>query len=346
MRLPLFAVLCVLTACGKADKPQEGSGGPPPAKVTAITVVEQPWIERIAAVGTVKARDSVVIAAKQAERISAVYFESGQRVAKGQLLVELDDGAVRAEWLEARANLADLETQVARLQSLQAQQLIARSQLDTVQASRNAARAKVQAAQERLNDRRIVAPFSGVLGLRQISKGQFVSAGTAMVNLDDLSRMWVDFPLPEKQLATLTTGMRLELVAEAYPDRVFDAQVTSIDSRVDVATRAILVRAEIAQASGLVRPGMLMRVSLQQTPVSALVLPELAVQQVGNRSFVFVAADDGTALSRDIRVAGRQGGLVAVEQGIRAGERVVLEGTSKLRDGQKISIVTGADSAP
>jgi membrane fusion protein, multidrug efflux system len=337
MRLTSIALLLLLSACGSEDTGQKRDA--PPATVTVITVAPESWRDSIEAVGTVKARESVVISAKQSERVAAVRFESGQRVAKGQVLIELDAGTVKAELAEARAALADLEAQVTRLQSLQGRQLIAQSQLDTAVASRNAARARTQAATERLNDRIIRAPFSGVLGLRQISEGQYVNAGFAMVNLDDLDRMWVDFPVPESLLSKLKTGMSLNLKADAFPDRTFTASVASIDSRIDVATRAIMVRAGIENSDGLVRPGMLMRVSLQQDAVDALVVPELALQQVGNRTFVFLAAADGTAISRDISIGSRRAGSATVIKGLQDGDQVIVDGTSKLRDGQKIKIV-------
>lgn len=338
MRLTSIALLLLLSACGKEDAGQKMGAGSP-ATVTVLRIAPETWQDSIEAIGTVKARESVVISAKQAERVATVRFESGQRVAKGQVLIELDAGTVKAELAEARATLADLDTQVTRLQSLQGRQLIAQSQLDTAVASRNAARARVQAASERLNDRIIRAPFSGVLGLRQVSQGQYVNAGFAMVNLDDLDHMWVDFPVPESLLSKLKTGMSLNLEADAYPGRSFSASVASIDSRVDVATRAIMVRAGIENADGLVRPGMLLRVSLQQDAVDALVVPELALQQVGNRTFVFLAAADGTAISRDVRIGSRRAGKATVVEGLKAGDKVVVDGTSKLRDGQKISPV-------
>lgn len=344
MRVTSMALLFLLSACGAKDDGRSKDSGPP-ATVTVIAVKSEPWRDSIQAIGTAKARESVVISAKQAERISAVRFESGQRVSKGQVLIELDSGTVKAELDEARANLADLEIQVKRVQSLQSRQLIAQSQIDTTVASRNAARARMQAATERLNDRIIRAPFSGVLGLRQVSQGQYVNAGFAMVNLDDLDHMWVDFPVPESLLSKLKTGMTLNLEADAFPNRIFNAQVASIDSRIDVATRAIMVRAGIENSDGLIRPGMMMRVSLQQDEIDALVLPELALQQVGNRTFVFIAAEDGTAISRDIGIGSRQAGHVTVNKGLQAGDKVILDGTSKLRDGQKIKIIASDTQA-
>lgn len=345
MRFLLITLIVLLTACAK-DSEAPKSGGGPPASVTVVSVSAKPWSDVIDATGTAKARESVVIAAKQSERIAVVRFESGQRVAKGQVLVELDSGTVRAELSEAQASLNDLNAQVARLQNLQDRQLIAKSQLDTVVASRNAAKARMQAAQVRLSDRTIRAPFAGVLGLRQVSPGQYVNAGAVMVNLDDLDHMWVDFPVPESQLAKLKTGMAINLAVEAFPDRPFKATVAGIDSRVDIATRAIMVRADIDNSAGLIRPGMLMRVALKQDAVDALVIPELAIQQVGNRTFVYMAGSDGSAISRDIRVGGRRDGEAVVLQGLRAGEKIVLDGTSKLRDGQKIKVVESGSKPP
>lgn len=341
MRVSLMAMVLLATACSSGEN-GPGKDAGPPATVTVVNVVPQSWTDRIQAIGTAKARDSVVIAAKQSERIAAVRFESGQRVSKGQVLVELDAGTVKAELAEAQANLNDLNSQVARLQNLQSRQLVAKSQLDTVIASRNAAKARVQAAQERLNDRIIRAPFSGVLGLRQVSQGQYVAAGAVMVNLDDLDHLWVDFPVPESLLPQIKTGMALELQADAAPGQLLPARVAGIDSRVDIATRAIMVRGAIDNAAGLVRPGMLLRVSLQQEAIQALVIPELAVQQVGNRTFVFVAAADGTANSRDVRIGSRHDGKAVVLDGLKSGEKVVLDGTSKLRDGQKLKVVAAA----
>lgn len=345
MRVTLIALLLLLGACGSNEPAGPKQEGGPPAIVTVVAVAPESWADVIDAIGTAKARESVVIAAKQAERIAAVRFESGQRVGKGQILVELDSGTVRADLAEAQASLKDLEAQVERLQGLQSRQLIAQSQLDTAIASRNAAKARMQAAQERLNDRIIRAPFAGVLGLRQVSPGQYVNAGAAMVNLDDLDHMWVDFPVPENRLSTLKTGMQITLAVDAFPGREFNAQVTGIDSRVDIATRAVMVRADIDNSDGLIRPGMLMRVALRQDAAEALVVPELAIQQIGSRTFVFIVDADGSAIGRDVRIGGRRDGKAVVLEGLKAGDSVIVEGTSKLRDGQKIKIA-GPDAKP
>jgi membrane fusion protein (multidrug efflux system) len=339
MRIALLSGLIgLLLACSVKPPENKGHGNAPPALVSVYLLKPVQWSEQIASVGTGRAKESTVISAKQSERIAAVHFESGQHVQKGQLLVELDAGTVRAELAEAQANLSDLNAQVTRLQNLQAKQLIAKSQLDTTIANRNAAYAKVQGAQERLHDRQIRAPFSGVLGLRQISVGQFVNAGFAMVNLDDLSLMSVDFPVPESLLAQLQVSQTIVVQSDAFPSREFLAKVSSIDSRVDVSTRAIMVRASLANTDELIRSGMLLRVSLQQASKALLVVPELAVQQVGNRSFVYKIMPDQTVRAVDVRLGGRQQGQVSVVEGLKAGEQIVLDGTSKLRDGMAVKL--------
>ena len=155
-------------------------------------------------------------------------------------------------------------------------------------------------------------------------------------------RARVDFPVPDASRSKLSVGLPIELRADAHPGRTFNAKVAGIDSRVDVATRAVMVRAELDNRDGLVRPGMLMRVALLQAAADALVVPELAIQQVGSRTFVFVADAEAKASSRDVRVGSRRGGEVVVLDGLKPGEVVVVEGTSKLRDGQKLDVVAAS----
>ena len=333
----LILVLLLLTACGTTEQVDK-SKGDRAVTVTTVEVQSQSWHMPIEAVGTAKAKESTVIAAKQSDRISKVLFESGQHVQKGQILVELDSGAVLAELAEAKAQLNDLTVQKQRLEGLLSKQLVSKSQFETVEANQIAAQARVRAAQERVNDRIIRAPFSGVLGLRQVSEGQYVNAGFAMVKLDDLVRMWDEFPIPEFLMTKVNVGMNLTLTADAYPDKTFNAKVVGVESRVDIATRALMVRAEIENNAAQIRPGMLLHVMLQQELVDALVVPELCLQQVGGRSFVYVVKSDNSVVSHDVVAGERHNGNVVIIEGLKVGERIVLDGTSKLRDGQKVQI--------
>ncbi|MFZ2754052.1 MAG: efflux RND transporter periplasmic adaptor subunit, partial [Lysobacteraceae bacterium] len=214
---------------------------------------------------------------------------------------------------------------------------IARAQLDNQRAARDAAKARVAQIRAQLADRVIRAPFSGVLGLRQVSPGALVTPGVAIATLDDLSRVYVDFPLPEAQLSRVAVGRRINGRATAYPDRAFDGAVTTIDARLDPATRAVQVRADFANGERLLRPGMLMTVEVPGVERQALLLPEIAVTQIGRDSFVFRAKPDDSVEQVKVTVAARRGGKVEIADGLATGDRIVVEGTGKLRAGGKIS---------
>jgi membrane fusion protein, multidrug efflux system len=224
-----------------------------------------------------------------------------------------------------------------RQSELAQQQLIARAQLDNQRAARDAAQARVAQIRAQLADRVIRAPFSGVLGLRQVSPGALVTPGVAIATLDDLSRVYVDFPLPEAQLSRVHAGRRISGRATAYADRMFDGAVTTIDARLDPATRAVQVRADFANDERLLRPGMLVTVEVPGIERQALLLPEIAVTQVGRDSFVYRVKSDDSVEQVKIVVAARRGGKVEIADGLVAGDRIVVEGTGKLRPGGKIS---------
>ena len=217
----------------------------------------------------------------------------------GQVLVSLQTGSDSGNLAVALAQVKDADRQFIRGEQLAKEKLVSASQLDTLRSNRDAARARAQAAQATLADRVITAPFSGVLGLRQVSPGQLVSAGTIITTLDDVSKIKVDFSLPEVQLAKLKTGLAIEARSDAYPDRVFTGRVISVDSRVDVASRSLAAQAEIDNPDNTLRPGMLLEINVMQTQRSALVIPELALQQVGSESFVYRVTLDGNAEKAD-----------------------------------------------
>src|SRR5690606_8602746 len=171
---------------------------------------------------------------------------------------------------------------------------IPRAQLDTQRAMRDSARARADSIRARLAERVITAPFSGVLGFRQVSDGALVTPGTVIAVLDDISTIKLDFSVPEVLLATLSAGQAITAKSIAYPDREFRGVVSSVGSRVDPVTRAVTVRADVPNADGLIKPGMLMSVELMTQPRQAVVIPELALIQVGMRQSVFRVKDDDT----------------------------------------------------
>jgi membrane fusion protein (multidrug efflux system) len=332
----VLALLLTLPGCGKETASSEKKGGDRPVPVTTQQVRLQPWNDTVQALGNVKARESVTITAKVSETVQRVHFDSGDVVAAGAPLVTLSGQSQQAALAEAQAAANEADSQYRRQSELAAQQLIARAALDTLRATREAARARVAQMRAEIGDRTIRAPFSGVLGLRQVSPGSLVTPGTAIATLDDTARVFVDFPVPEAMLANIADGQRLSATSAAYPGRHFDGLVSTIDARVDETTRALTVRGDFANADRALRPGMLLQVTLSRPERQALLLPEIAVVQVGTDSYVFRVTADNSVERADVKIGARREGLVEIVEGVKAGDRVVVDGTGKLHPGSKV----------
>ncbi|MHB8912741.1 MAG: efflux RND transporter periplasmic adaptor subunit [Lysobacter sp.] len=338
-----IALVVGLSGCGK-DAPSGGSAAERPVTVTTAQARLQPWTDTVQALGNVKARESVTVTAKVSETVQRVHFASGDLVAAGAPLVTLSGQSQQAALTAARAAASEADSLYRRQSELAAQQLIARSALDSQRATRDAARARVAQVRAEIGDRTIRAPFAGVLGLRQISPGSLVTPGTAIATLDDTARVFVDFPVPEAMLANVAVGQSLSATSPAYPGRNFDGIVSTVDARVDQATRALTIRGDFANADRALRPGMLLQVTLSRPDRPALLVPEIAVVQVGNDAYVFRVKPDNSVERVDVQIGARRGGLAEVSEGLKAGDRVVVDGTGKLRPGSKV-VEGGAERA-
>ena len=336
-----LAIALTLAACGDDAPARDGARA---LAVTTQPVRMQPWSDTVQALGTVKARESVTLTSKVSETVEDVHFDSGDLVEAGAPLVTLSGRQQRAGLAEAQAAANEAERLYQRQANLAEQQLIARAALDSQRATRDAANARVAQIRAQLSDRVIQAPFSGVLGLRQVSPGTLVTPGTAIATLDDTSRVYVDFPVPEAALAHLAAGQRLTATSAAYPGREFEGTVATVASRVDPSTRAVTVRGEFANADRALRPGMLMQVTLIRPEREALLVPEIAVVQVGNSSFVYRVRPDDTVERVDIQIGSRRNGMAEVLSGLEVGDRIVVDGTGKLRPGEKVRAAVEAST--
>jgi membrane fusion protein (multidrug efflux system) len=276
--------------------------------------------------------------------VQRVDFESGDLVHAGQVVVTLSNAADLAGLNEAAANYRDAEQSFERQQMLITRQLVAASTLDTLRAARDAAKARMDQVRAALSDRVISAPFDGVLGLRQVSPGSLVTPGTVIATLDDVSLIKLDFSVPERELPALANGQPVIARSEAYPDKDFDGKIASLDSRVDPVTRAITVQAQIANPERKLRPGMLLDVAVQLPARQTLQVPELALQQVGQQAFLFRVGADDKVEQVPVKIGARKPGAVEILDGVKAGDRVVVEGTVKLHAGSKIA-EAGADDS-
>jgi membrane fusion protein (multidrug efflux system) len=319
----------------------------PPQTVATMPAVETPWQSSISAVGSVVAINGANISAEVAGIVDTIKFESGTDVAAGTVLATLrpnNDDAVLAQ-LQATASL-DKITYDRDVQQLAAD-AISRSQLDTDKANLQSATAQVQAQQALMAEKVIKAPFAGRLGIRDVDIGQYLTAGTQIVTLQQLNPLFVDFYLPQQALAQISVGQTVDVSIDAYPDKNFPGKITSINASLDTGTRTIKVRATIQNDDLLLRPGMFATVNIAiGQPQNLVTLPQTAISynSYGNTIFTVVDGKDAsgkatlTARQSFVTTGDTRGDQVAVLSGIKAGDQVVVAGALKLKNGSPVTI--------
>jgi membrane fusion protein (multidrug efflux system) len=319
-----------------------GLGGPGGATtVLAAATSMHTFTDGLQALGSAQARESIVLTPKVADTIRALRFDSGDRVRRGQVLVEMSSVEQAADMAEARASNDAAQEELRRYQELYERGFASQARLDTVRAAADASEARLNAGGSRIADRTIRAPFAGVVGLRTASPGQFMRPGDQIGTLDDVSEIKLDFDVPETQLARVTQGVEIIARTAAYPDRVFNGRIANVDSRIDPTTRTVRVRAMLPNADEALRPGMLLTVEVRSNPRQALAIPEIAILDQADGAFVYrvVAREGGQAVDLvRIRTGQRAGGMAEVLEGLAAGDRVITEGVQSVRPGQPVQL--------
>ncbi len=322
----------------------------PPATVSAATVTQQTWPNSLSAVGTLTSFQGTRIKTELDGLVLRVVAQSGTVVEAGDLLVVLDTASEEAQLrgLEAQAKLSEIT--LARAKELRANNTNTLSDLDTAEATATQAHAAVDQLRVTIAKKHIAAPFAGRLGIVQVYPGQFLSKGDALVVLESIDPIHVDFSLPQQELGRLTVGQTVQLVVDTYPGHPFAAKITAISPRIDDATRAIDIRATLANSDETLRPGMYARAEVILPPTErALVLPSAAIihNPYGESVFVIV---DSTVQQRFVKTGPQRGDLVLITEGLKAGEQVVTAGQLKLRNGASVRIdnsaAPGANPAP
>lgn len=342
LQLRLFAltalILAVLPACEEETQSNasDGRGGGAVTVVTQ-TVERQHIVDRIEALGTARANESIEIQPRISSLIEKIEFLEGQEVSAGDILVRLEDNEIEAGLALAEANLSESRSLYSRSLSLADTKAISASDLEQLLAQVHVDEAQVEAAKARLDNTVIRAPFAGRVGLRRVSPGSFASTTTVITTLDDVSRIKLDFSVPETFLTVVSEGMKISAQSLVYPDRIFEGAVASVDTRVDPVSRAVQVRAIIPNERGLLKPGMFMSVSLQRDRGEVVVAPEEAIVPERGNQYVFVVSN-GVAEKRRVELGRRIPGFVAIENGLESGDMVITEGTHKVRDGSQVSV--------
>ncbi len=310
--------------------------------VTTEKSTVQVVYDTVDALGTTTSNESVNISATVTATVRSVHFEDGSTVEKGAVLVELDADEARADAEQARVNLAEEERQLRHLLLLIDKKAVSQTDVEKQQSLVSASRAKLEATQAKLQDYSIRAPFAGVLGVRRVSVGALVSPGTVITSLDDLAQVKVDFSVPEIYLPLLRDGLSVQAHSQAYHEHIFEGKISFIDSRIDPVTRAVALRAQLDNRDGLLRPGMLLQVLIQQPSRTALMVPERSIAPLRGEQLVYVlemnAENKPVAKKRVVKLGQRTNGRVEIVSGIVEGEVIVVDGSMSVQDGMNVTV--------
>lgn len=316
-----------------------GAGGGRGQAVSEAVIATRSFTDEIRVLGVARGRRSVNITSSTSELITRVLFTDGQRVAAGAPLVELQAREEDAGIIEARAQLAQAQRQFDRYKTLADRGIAPRVTVEDAETALATAEASLTAAQARRGDRLIRAPFAGVLGLSSVTAGTLVNPGGVITTLDDIDVVRVDFPVPERYLGVLRAGTPIRATIDAYDDEVFGGRIALIDTRINEQTRAVTARAEIPNPGARIRPGMALRVAVQQGQRMAPGAPEAAVQYEGDGAFVYRIArgERGSTAQRvEVETGSVEGGFVEILSGLNVGDRIVGSGLNRIQPGAPV----------
>jgi membrane fusion protein (multidrug efflux system) len=312
--------------------------------VEAAKVIAAPLSEQVTAVGTLLSNEAVTVSSEIPGRLKEIHFQEGQPVEQGAPLFTLDDSVYQAQLADAAAKLKLAEQTHKRTATLFSNKYATAQSADESASNLAVSTAAVELARVQLEKAHIVAPFSGIVGLRHVSVGEYITAGQALVNLEAIDPVKADFRVPEKFLPAIRVGQTIRIKVDAFPDDSFEGKVYAIDPRLDVAGRSLLVRALVPNQDRRLRPGLFARVTvLLQLKEDALTVPEQAIVPQGDSQFVFKIVD-GKVQFTEVVIGARREGRVEIIEGLTAGDQVVTAGQLRIRDGSAVSVVgaTGA----
>jgi membrane fusion protein, multidrug efflux system len=330
----------------KPATPAPAATAKPGLPVKAETVKISKVSDDVSAVGSLLAEESVIIRPEIDGRIVGLHFQEGQAVTAGTRLVTIDSTEYEAQTAAQRADLKTEEQRLARTKDLYEQKFISKDALDVQVGNVARLKAHVDEAESRVAKTVIRAPFSGILGLRQVSPGAYVKAGNDIVRLENVSSIKVDFRIPENYLSKIRPNQEISVKLDAYPGEEFKGRVYAVEPVVDERTRTIAMRARIPNNGFKLKPGMFVRVAvtLDSRP-NAVVIPEQAIWPQGKDSFVYRVVDGKAALTK-VDIGNRAPGTVEIIKGLAANDMVITDGQMKIKDGAPVSVIGAPPAAP
>ena len=320
----------------------------PPTTVSSVAVKEEDWAPRLTAVGSVSAVQGAVVSAELAGVVSEINFENGGVAKKGEVLMKLDASQEEALLRSAEAEAQLAQTDLERSRDLAMKKVVSSAELDSAQSKFRRLNAVVDQVRSSIAKKTLIAPFDGQLGIRQVNVGQMINAGQQVVPLTSLDPVFADFALPQQYLGQVTPGLEVHVTTDAIPGRVFNGKLTAINSMVDSSTRNITLQATLDNSDHALRPGMFAKAEVMLPEKhKTLVVPGSAISYAPFGDSVFVIEkkkDEKTGKESQmirqqfVRVGEGRGDLVAITQGLKAGETIVSTGVFKLRNGMSVTI--------
>lgn len=335
----LSLTLLALTMHSAVLSAQEPSQ-PPAISVVTEQVQAQQISQSLSLIGKLKAQQSVEIAPEVTGKVDLIAVEANQQVKKGQLLIQLEDDKAQAALVEADAYLQDEQRKLAEFERLLKRNAITPTEIDAQRARVEIGRARLKAAQAHLADLHITAPFEGTVGFIDFSRGKWVSAGSELLTLDNLSFMQLDLQIPERYLPQISQGMQVRGTSQAWSNRLFLGEVVAVDSRINQETLNLRVRVHFPNPELSLKPGMLMSARIDFPAIDAPIIPVQALEYSGTKRFVYVIGEDHVAKRREVSLGARVENQVVIEKGLEIGERIVVQGIVNLRDNARVSEVT------
>lgn len=344
-----LAVTQLLTGCkrepGAAGGPR--GGGMPAMQVVAVEAKSQPVTEALSLVGSIAANELVEIKPETEGIVQEILFEEGKAVEQGQMLIRLDDTKLSASLAEAESNFKLSEANFERAKQLFKDTLISKQEFDQASATFDLNRATLELKKRQLKDTRVLAPFAGQTGARQISPGQVITRDTVLTTLVDLDPVKVEVNVPERYLQQLKIGQALEFTVAAFPGQKFKGEVYFISPQIDASLRTALVKARIPNADYRLRGGMFASLDLTlQVRDAAIVIPEPAIMSNGDNFSVFIVDAESKAQLRPVQVGIRLAGRAEVLKGLNAGDKVIVEGVQKVGPGSPVKLAPPEAAAP
>ena len=316
--------------------------GPPAITVEALPVAVLKLPQSITTVGSLRSDETVILRPEIAGRITEILFKEGQRATKGQVLVKLDNSVQKADLERAKANLTLSASKYERAVDLRNKGFISSQAKDEAENTLKVAQADAALAAARLAKTEILAPFSGTVGLRSVSVGDYVKEGQDMVNIEDTDTLKADFRVPETLMKQVSAGQTLQVTLDAIGDKAYAGKVYAINPLIDANGRSLVIRANVPNVDGRLRPGMFARVRLFTSDIrDTLVVPEESIIPLGDEKYVYRVAD-GKALRQKVEIGQRRDGKVEIVSGLAAGDRIVTAGVVKIRDGAAIRVANEA----